>query len=207
MAEITRDHQERLDIKMKRTRGELPPIQVGDAIELKYTPEITIEDAKPIRGTVIAIKKKGIDSSFTIINYMDEEQFVATYPFNSPLLKSIRIMQKRRVTDGRRRVRQSRLYYLQGRPEKEYQVLASTMETSERQAERAAIREARRAGKVFDREAYLKKREAEMKKEALKAARAAKRERKMARKTAERNAAAAAGEQLGGHAKDGEERD
>jgi ribosomal protein L19 len=95
MAEITRDHQERLDIKMKRTRGELPPIQVGDAIELKYTPEITIEDAKPIRGTVIAIKKKGIDSSFTIINYMDEEQFVATYPFNSPLLKSIRIMQKR----------------------------------------------------------------------------------------------------------------
>ena len=64
-----------------------------------------------IRGTVIAKYNKGIDSSFTVINRMEDDHFFANYKLSSPLLRTIRIMRKRRATDGKR-VRRNKLYYL-----------------------------------------------------------------------------------------------
>lgn len=69
----------------------------------------------PIRGTVIAIKKKNLDTSFRIINALDEDMFEAQYPFNSPLLKGVKIMQKYRVNDGLGPPRRAKLYFLRVR--------------------------------------------------------------------------------------------
>ena len=82
---------------------------------LQYTPEVGIERGIPIRGTVIARKNKNLDTSFRIINAVDEDIYEAQYPYNSPLLKGVKILQKQRVTEGNGAPRRAKLYFLQVR--------------------------------------------------------------------------------------------
>ena len=78
----------------------------------QYTPEVGLDRAAAIRGIIIAMRNKNLDSSFRIMNAVDDDIFTAQYPFNSPLLKDIKILQKWRLHDGHRRSRRAKLYYL-----------------------------------------------------------------------------------------------
>jgi ribosomal protein L19 len=78
----------------------------------QYTPEVGLDRAPAIRGIVIARRNRNLDSSFRIMNAVDDDIFTAQYPFNSPLLKGIKVLQKWRLHDGVRRSRRAKLYYL-----------------------------------------------------------------------------------------------
>jgi ribosomal protein L19 len=82
---------------------------------LQYTPEVGVDRAAAIRGTVIAMKNKNMDSSFRILNAIEDDLYEAQYPWVSPLLKDVKILQKWRLHDGHRRSRRAKLYYLKVR--------------------------------------------------------------------------------------------
>ena len=71
-----------------------------------------MDRAVPIRGTVMAMRNTNLDSSFRVLNAVDDDMFEAQYPFNSPLLKGIKVLQKYRATDGQGPPRRAKLYYL-----------------------------------------------------------------------------------------------
>lgn len=55
---------------------------------IQYTPEVGIERAVPIRGTVIGRRNRGLESSFRILNANDEDVYVhcSTFPAKNPFL-------------------------------------------------------------------------------------------------------------------------
>ena len=80
---------------------------------------------------------------------MEDEWYRASYPFSSPLLRTMKIMMRNRHTDGVKRARRAKLYYLLDKDPKHYLVDHNTKETSEKMAERAARRAMQKAGKVY----------------------------------------------------------
>lgn len=114
MSEVKTEGQKVLGERLSSFRAApLPHFEVGDAVQLTYTTEVSEARSVAIRGTVIAKRNKGVDSSFTILNYADDDTYVARYPLSSPLLKELKVLQKWRVTEGKRRPRRAKLYYLQ----------------------------------------------------------------------------------------------
>lgn len=79
---------------------------------VQYVPEVNAERAVPIRGTVIGFRNRGLESSFRLVNAVEEDIYEAQYPFNTPMLKGIRVLQRNRVTDGGKAVRRNKLYFL-----------------------------------------------------------------------------------------------
>jgi hypothetical protein len=80
---------------------------------------------------------------------MDDEWYKATYPFSSPLLRTVRVMMRNRHSDGLKRARRAKLYYLLDKDPKHYLVDHNTKEPSERAAERVERRALQKAGKVY----------------------------------------------------------
>lgn len=80
--------------------------------EDQYTPEVGIDRAASIKGIVIAKKNKGLDSSFRIMNAIEEDVYTAQYPYISPLLKGVKIQGKSHLHEGKKRTRRAKLYYL-----------------------------------------------------------------------------------------------
>lgn len=145
--------------------------------------------------------------------------FVAAYPYSSPLLKSIRVslyrvcctrwtgiderqqvMQKNRITDGKKRSHRAKLYYLEDEPPKYYSVDASTMEAADREALKTAQKAARKQGKTLSPEQFFELQQKEQLKTERKEAAAAREEaaaQQRVERRAQLDAAAAAGEKLG----------
>lgn len=130
LAEVKAQAQQLMQERLAKHRSPLPKFDVGDAVELKYTTEVSESRAIAVRGTVVAKKNRGLDTSFTILNSIDDDVYVARYPVSSPLLKSVKVLQKWRSTDGRKRPRRAKLYYLQDRLPKEFKVTADTKDKS-----------------------------------------------------------------------------
>lgn len=80
---------------------------------------------------------------------MDDEWYRASYPFASPLLRSVRIMMRNRHSDGAGRARRAKLFYLLDKDPKHFLVDHNTKEPSERAAERVERRALQKAGKVY----------------------------------------------------------
>ena len=59
----------------------------------------------PLQGIVIAIRNRGLGSSFTIINKFGDHTVERIYPMYSPFIKSVLVLQSRHV-------RRAKLYYL-----------------------------------------------------------------------------------------------
>jgi hypothetical protein len=78
---------------------------------------------------------------------MDEEWYKATFPVSSPLLRTVRVMMRNRHSEGKKRARRAKLYYLLDRDPKFYSVDSTTKEAAERALEKAEERAARLAGK------------------------------------------------------------
>lgn len=78
---------------------------------------------------------------------MENEWFKATYVTSSPLLRGVKVLQRNRVSDGKKRARRAKLTDLMDALPTKYQVDESTKELSEVQADKAARKLLRRAGK------------------------------------------------------------
>lgn len=70
-------------------------------------------------GVCIAIRRKGIDTNFTLRNIVMRVGVEQRYNLYSPLLKSIKVMQKPNEVKFRR----AKLYYLRDQPGKAFQSL------------------------------------------------------------------------------------
>ena len=80
---------------------------------------------------------------------MDDEWYRASYPFASPLLRTVRVMMRNRHSDGLKRARRAKLYYLLDKDPKHYLVDHNTKEASEKVAEKIERRALQKAGKVY----------------------------------------------------------
>lgn len=134
-------------VKLAHVRAPLPPFRVGDAVELAYAQELTEAQPMAVRGTVIGMTNRGLDSKVTLLNAVDGEYYVAAYPYATPLLRSLKVLMRDRLKTSGLRVHRAKLNYLKELDSKVYAVDASTREPEAAAAERATRLALARAGK------------------------------------------------------------
>jgi len=92
--------------------------RVGDAIELQVAfeggPKSTRFDK--IRGVVIAKENKGLSASVNILDVLNGEPVERKIQLHSPLVKSLKLLEKNFIFKGKRKVKRAKLYYLRDRP-------------------------------------------------------------------------------------------
>mmetsp|Transcript_23016 Transcript_23016/g.33673 ORF Transcript_23016/g.33673 Transcript_23016/m.33673 type:complete len:168 (+) Transcript_23016:97-600(+) len=107
--------------KLKNGR-QWPEIKAGDAVEIKRLDYMTATEADTIRGVVIAVTSRFSDSAISILNYEYGTPFFRRIVLYNPLVQDVKILQRAFIHDGKKRVRRSKLYYLQDRDPKHYTV-------------------------------------------------------------------------------------
>ena len=94
------------------------PFRVGDAIELEVAfeggPKSTRLDK--VRGVVIAKENKGISESVNILDVLHGEPIERKIQLHSPLVKSLKVLERNFIFKGKRKVKRAKLYYLRDRP-------------------------------------------------------------------------------------------
>jgi hypothetical protein len=78
---------------------------------------------------------------------VENEWYQASYVTSSPLLRGVKVLQRNRVSDGKKRARRAKLTDLMDALPSKYAVDESTKELSEIQADKAARKALRQAGK------------------------------------------------------------
>eukprot|EP00941_MAST-03F_sp_MAST-3F-sp1_P003566 g3566.t1 len=92
------------------------PFQPGDAV--KVTWKDSTEDVKGsvYKGICIWQRRKGLASSFRIINYYEQtDYFEVSFPLYSPLLEKVEVIEKNYVNKQLRKpgkIRRAKLYYV-----------------------------------------------------------------------------------------------
>ena len=91
--------------------------RVGDAIEIENVEEggVHAKTTDKIRGVVLGIFRKRLDHSVLIRDVVFGEPVETKVPLHSPLLRSIKILEKNFVHKGKRKVKRAKLYYLSAR--------------------------------------------------------------------------------------------
>jgi large subunit ribosomal protein L19 len=100
---------------MEKRPLDFPKFSAGDAIECQMLPYFTSPRTEAVRGIVLGRFNKGIASSFLIRDVLYDEPIERRIPLYSPLLKSITILKRRAIYEGKqegKRVRPSKIYYL-----------------------------------------------------------------------------------------------
>lgn len=91
--------------------------RVGDAIEIEAVEEggIKASATEKMRGVVLGIFRKGLDHSVLIRDVVFGEPVETRVPLHSPLLRSIKILEKNFVHKGKKKIKRAKLYYLSNR--------------------------------------------------------------------------------------------
>ena len=91
--------------------------RVGDAIELEMIEDggVNSTELKKVRGVVIAKFNKGIDTSVLIRDVVMGTIVERRLPLHSPLVKSVRLIERNFIYKGRRKVKRAKLYFLRDR--------------------------------------------------------------------------------------------
>lgn len=93
-------------VEKRFTRSDIPAFKPGDTVRVNYkVVEGTRSRVQAYEGMVIKIKRNGFNSSFTVRKISFGEGVERIFPFNSPLIDSVSV-----VNFGR--VRRAKLYYL-----------------------------------------------------------------------------------------------
>jgi large subunit ribosomal protein L19 len=88
---------------------ELPKISPGDTVLVQVkVKEGTRERLQPFEGVVLAIKNRGLGTSFTVRKISEGVGVERTFQSHSPIIGSIKVKRKGSV-------RQAKLYYLRER--------------------------------------------------------------------------------------------
>ena len=97
------------DLEKKQLRSDIPEFSPGDTIVVQVkVKEGTRERLQAFEGVVIAMKNRGLNSSFTVRKISHGEGVERVFQTHSPLIGSIEV--KRRGD-----VRRAKLYYMRGR--------------------------------------------------------------------------------------------
>ena len=97
--------------KIERENGkrQLPPIHVGDTVEVHYLiKEGDKERVQLFIGTIIAMRGRGIRASVTVRRIVQGEGVERSFPLHSPRVKDV-------VITRRGQVRRAKLYFLRDR--------------------------------------------------------------------------------------------
>ena len=97
------------DLEKKQLRSDIPKFSPGDTLVVQVkVKEGTRERLQAFEGVVIAMKNRGLNSSFTVRKISHGEGVERVFQTHSPLIGSIEV--KRRGD-----VRRAKLYYMRGR--------------------------------------------------------------------------------------------
>tara|TARA_B100000029_G_C17426949_1_gene906435 strand:- start:670 stop:1026 length:357 start_codon:yes stop_codon:yes gene_type:complete len=93
-------------VESKQLRDDIPQFSQGDTVVVQVrVVEGSRERLQPFEGIVIAIKKRGLGSAFTVRKISNGVGVERTFQTHSPLIGSIKVKRKGDV-------RQAKLYYL-----------------------------------------------------------------------------------------------
>jgi large subunit ribosomal protein L19 len=124
--EVKRTTDNRAELFAKRGKNRVIP---GDVLLVESYTNKTNKGSSMFAGICIAIRRSGLDTSFTLRNVIMKVGVEQRFPVFSPLIKSIKILQKGK---GYRR---AKLFYLRDEPGKTVRISGSMRD------------EARKAGK------------------------------------------------------------
>ena len=90
---------------------------VGDAIECEVIEQggVNSSEKRKVRGVVLAKYNKGMDSSVLIRDVLFGTSIERLLPLHSPLVKSLKLLEKNFIYKGRRKVKRAKLYFLRDR--------------------------------------------------------------------------------------------
>jgi len=93
------------------------PFSVGDAVELKRVYEGGVNGTRleTIRGVVLGRINRGLATSIYVLDFLWGQRVERKIPLHSPLLKSLKVLEKNFVYKGKRKVKRAKLYYLRER--------------------------------------------------------------------------------------------
>ena len=95
-------------LQARKTAYDAPEFAPGDTVRVNVkVVEGTRERVQAFEGVCIAIKRAGINSSFTVRKISYGEGVERVFPLHSPRIDSIEVLR-------RGRVRRAKLYYLRG---------------------------------------------------------------------------------------------
>jgi large subunit ribosomal protein L19 len=96
-------------IEQEQIRTDLPTFRSGDTVVVQVkVKEGTRERLQAFEGVVIAIKNRGVNSSFTVRKISHGEGVERVFQTHSPIIDSVKVLRKGVV-------RRAKLYYLRGR--------------------------------------------------------------------------------------------
>ena len=97
------------ELEKKQLRSDIPDFSPGDTLVVQVkVKEGTRERLQAFEGVVIAMKNRGLNSSFTVRKISHGEGVERVFQTHSPLIGSVEV--KRRGD-----VRRAKLYYMRGR--------------------------------------------------------------------------------------------
>ena len=91
--------------------------RVGDAVELQVVTQggAKSDNTDKMRGVVLGIFKKRVDTSILIRDVVFGEPIERRIPLHSPLVKSLKVLERNFVFKGKKRIKRAKLYYLSER--------------------------------------------------------------------------------------------
>jgi large subunit ribosomal protein L19 len=91
--------------------------RVGDAVELQVVSQggVKSENSDKYRGVVLGIFKKRLDTSILIRDVVFGEPIERRIPLHSPLVKSLKVLERNFVFKGKKKIKRAKLYYLSER--------------------------------------------------------------------------------------------
>ena len=96
-------------IEKNQLKPDLPSISSGDTVAVQVkVKEGNRERLQSFEGVVIAVRKRGLNSSFTVRKISHGEGVERVFPVYSPTIESISVVKKGKV-------RRAKLYYLRDR--------------------------------------------------------------------------------------------
>jgi large subunit ribosomal protein L19 len=103
--------------KISRPKVWNTPFAVGDSIEIENVEEggVNAKSTEKIRGVVLGIFRKRLDHSILIRDVVFGEPVETRVPLHSPLLRSIKVLEKNFVHKGKKKIKRAKLYYLSER--------------------------------------------------------------------------------------------
>jgi len=117
---------------VKKAKEEKPDVfaenpRVGDSVELEMVGEGGTLEGKleKVRGLVIGKVNRGLASSLIVRDVVFGEPVEWKIPLYSPMVKSLKILERNFVFKGKRKVKRAKLYYLRERSPNEYRVTKS----------------------------------------------------------------------------------
>ena len=99
-----------------------PNVEPGDSVAIEKLPFMSSTEPEVIQGVIIAKVNRLSDTALTLLNVEHGTPVVRRIVMYSPLVVSIKILQKAFIHEGKKRVRRSKLYYLMNRDPEEFTV-------------------------------------------------------------------------------------